>query len=78
MDVAWQCISERLWKCLVDRYGGCFEERYIDAYDDRAYHAKGLDASANYAPTPTRRAMHGTEEASKIWVVEVSTIEYLH
>src|SRR3954466_14557665 len=26
MDVAWQCISERLWKCLVGRYGGCFEE----------------------------------------------------
>ena len=22
--------------------------------------------------------MHGTEEASKIWVVEVSTFEYLH
>src|SRR3954468_11234156 len=33
MDVAWQCISERLWKCLVGRYGGL---------SDRAYHAKGL------------------------------------
>ena len=51
MDVAWQCISERLWKCLVARYGGSFEERYNEAYDDRAYHAKGLDAPANYAPT---------------------------
>src|SRR3954465_3493276 len=51
MDVAWQCISERLWKCLVGRYGGCFEERYNEAYDDRAYHAKGLDAPAKYAPT---------------------------
>ena len=51
MDVAWQCISERLWKCLVGRYGGCFEERYKEAYDDRAYHAKGLDAPAKYAPT---------------------------
>ena len=51
MDVAWQCISERLWKCLVGRYGGCFEERYKEAYDDRAYHAKGLEARAKYAPT---------------------------
>src|ERR1043165_1954603 len=51
MDVAWQCISERLWKCLVGRYGGCFEERYKEVYDDRAYHAKGLDALAKFAPT---------------------------
>ena len=51
MDVAWQCISERLWKCLVGRYGGCFEERYNEAYDDRANHAKGLDAPAKYALT---------------------------
>src|SRR3954469_21773904 len=36
---------------LVGRYGGCFEERYKEAYDDRAYHAKGLDAPAKYAPT---------------------------
>src|ERR1044072_7099263 len=42
VDVAWQCISERLWKCLVGRYGGCFEERYKEAYDDRAYHYKGF------------------------------------
>src|SRR3954462_6307621 len=28
MDVAWQCISERLWKLLVCRYGGYFEELY--------------------------------------------------
>ena len=48
MDVAWQCISERLWKCLVGRYGGCFEERYKEAYDDRAYSAKGLDAPVKY------------------------------
>ena len=27
------------------------EERYNEAYDDRAYHAKGLDAPAKYAPT---------------------------
>ena len=78
MDVAWQCISEKLRKCLVGRYGGCFEERYKEAYDDRAYHAKGLVAPTKYAPTPMRRAMHGTEEARKIWVVEVSTIVYLH
>ena len=67
-----------LWKCLVGSYGGFFEERYNEAYDDRVYHAKCLDAPVKYAPTPTRRAMHSTEEASKIWVVEVSTIEYLH
>ena len=78
MDVAWQCISERLWKCLVGRYGGCFEERYNEAYDDRAYHANGLDALAKHAPTSMKRAIHGTEEASKISVVEVSTIEYLN
>ena len=51
MDFAWQYIPERLWKCLVGRYGGCFEEIYNEAYDDRAYHAKGLDAPAKYAPT---------------------------
>ena len=36
---------------LIGRYGGCFEERYNHVYDDRAYHAKGLDAPAKYAPT---------------------------
>ena len=51
MDIAWQCISERLWKCLVGRYGGCFEERYNEAYDDRAYNAKGFDPPAKLAPT---------------------------
>ena len=35
---------------LIGRYGGCFEEGYNEAYDDRAYHAKGLDAPAKYAP----------------------------
>ena len=51
MDVAWQCILERLWKCLVGTYGGCFEEGYNEAYDSKAYHAKVLDAPAKYAPT---------------------------
>ena len=78
MDVAWQCISERLWKCIVGRYGGCFQERYKEAYDDKAYHAKGLDAPAKYAPTLKVRKGTVTEEATKIWVLEVSTIEYLH
>ena len=36
---------------LIGRYAGCFEEGYSEAYDDRAYHAKGLDARAKYAPT---------------------------
>ena len=79
MDVAWQCILERLCKCLVGRYDGSFEEIYSEAYDDIAYHAKGLDAPAKFAPTlEVRKAMRGTEEASKIWVVEVSTFEYSH
>src|SRR4051812_45975667 len=36
---------------LIGRYGGFFEEVYNEAYDDKAYHAKGLDALAKYAPT---------------------------
>ena len=36
---------------LIGRYDACFEERYNDAYDERAYHAKGLDAPAKYAPS---------------------------
>src|ERR1041385_39617 len=69
MDVAWQCISERLWKCLVGRYGGCFEERYKEAYDDRAYRAKGFDVPAKVDANSQseKKAMHGTEEARKIW-----------
>ena len=64
---------------LIGRYVGCFEEGYNEAYDDRAYRAKGLDAPAKYAPTlEVRKGMHGAEEARKIWLVEVSTIEYSH
>ena len=51
MDVAWQCILQRILKCLVGKYGGCFEERYNEAYDEKVYHAKGLDAPEKYAPT---------------------------
>src|SRR3954464_3933363 len=66
VDVAWQCISERLWKCLLGRYGVCFEERYKEAYDDRAYRAKGLDAPAKYAPTlEVRKGNARTKEARK-------------
>ena len=79
MDVAWQCMTERPWKFLVDMCGGCFEERYNEAYDDRAYHAKGLDALAKFAPTlEVRKGNARYQKASKIWVVEVSTIEYSH
>ena len=59
MDVAWQCISERLWKCLVGRYGGCFEERYNEAYDDRVYHAKDFDGPKKFAPTLEVRKGNG-------------------
>ena len=45
-------VSRKVYgNALIVRYGGCFEERYKEAYDDRAYHAKGLDALVNYAPT---------------------------
>src|ERR1041385_5540840 len=69
VDVAWQCISERLWKCLVGRYGGYFEERYKEVYDDRAYHAKGLDVPAKVDANSRseKEAMHDTLEARKIW-----------
>ena len=36
---------------LIGRYGGCFEEDIMTFMYDRAYHAKGLDAPAKYAPT---------------------------
>src|SRR3954462_15564941 len=67
VDVAWQCISERLWKCFVGRYGGCFEERYKEAYDDRAYRAKGLDVPAKVDANSwiEKKSMHDTGEARK-------------
>ena len=36
---------------MIDRYGGCFEEDIMRLMYDRAYHAKGLDAPAKFAPT---------------------------
>ena len=51
---------------MIGRYGGYFEEDIMRLMYDRGYHAKDLDAPAKFAPTPTRRAMHGTEEASNI------------
>ena len=53
---------------MIRRYGGCFEEYIMRLMYDRAYLAKDLDAPVKFAPTPMRRAMHGTEEASKIWI----------
>ena len=73
-------MSERLWKCLVGRYGGYFEERYNEAYDDRAYHDKGLDAPAKYAPTlKVRKGNEWYQRGYKKyrWLV-VSTFEYSH
>src|ERR1041385_403803 len=54
---------------LIGRYRGCFEERYKEVYDERAYHAKGLDVPAKVDANSRseKEAMHGTEEASKIW-----------
>ena len=51
---------------MIGRYGGCFEEDKMRLMYDRAYHAKDLDAPKKFATTPTRRAMHCIEEASKI------------
>ena len=51
---------------MIGRYGGCFAEDIIRLMYERMYHAKDLDAPAKFAPIPTRRTMHGTEEASKI------------
>ena len=51
----WMLHGYVSWKsygnALIGRYGGCFEETYKEAYNDRAYHAKGLDAPAKFAPT---------------------------
>src|ERR1044071_9576375 len=60
---------------LIGRYGGCFEEGYKEVYDDIAYRAKGLDAPAKVDANSRseKKAMHGTEEASKYEEVEVST-----
>src|ERR1041385_8401419 len=60
---------------LIGRYGGCFEEGHKEVYDDRAYHAKGLEVPAKVDANSRneKKAMHGTEEASKYEEVEVST-----
>ena len=36
---------------IIGRYGGCFEEDIRRFMCDRAYHARGLDAPAKFAPT---------------------------
>ena len=61
---------------LIGRYGVCFEEGYNEFDDDRAYHDKGLDApaKADANSRSEKRAMHGTEEATKYEEVEVSTL----
>ena len=60
---------------LIGRYGGCSEEGYKEVYDDLAYHAKGLDVpeKVDANSRSEKKAMHGTEEASKYEEVEVST-----
>src|SRR3954471_12838643 len=64
---------------LIGRYGGCFEEdimrlMMIERIMPRIWtHRKSLHRHLR-----SERAMHGTKEASKIWMVEVPTIEYSH
>src|ERR1041385_6805688 len=55
---------------LIGRYGICFQEGYNEVYDDKAYHAKDLDipAKVDAKSRSEKEAMHGTGEASKIWV----------
>ena len=36
---------------IIGRYGGCFEEDVRRFMCERAYHIRGLDASAKFAPT---------------------------
>ena len=36
---------------LIGRYGCCFEEDIMRFMYDKAYHAKGLDEPAKFAPT---------------------------
>ena len=64
---------------LIGRYGGCFEEDIMRLMYDRAYHAKGLDAPAKYAPTlEVRKGNARYRRGYQIWKVEVPTIEYSH
>src|ERR1041385_2317496 len=64
-------VSRKVYgNALIGRYGGCFEEGYNEAYDDRASRAKDLyvPAKVDTNSRSEKKAMHGTGEASKIWV----------
>ena len=55
---------------MIGRYGDRFEERYKEVYDGRVYHVKGLDVPVKVDANSRseKEAMHGTEEARKIWL----------
>ena len=36
---------------IIGRYGGCFEDDIRRFMCERAYHSRGLDAPAKFAPT---------------------------
>ena len=69
VNVAWQCISERLWKCLVGRYGGCFEEHIMRLMmAERIMPRVWMHRRSMCQLSRWERAMQGTEEARKVWV----------
>ena len=64
---------------LIGRYGGCFEEdirRFV--MTEHIMPRVWMHLRILHQLSRREREMHGTEEASKIWKVEVPTIEYLH
>src|ERR1041385_7245020 len=69
----WMLHGNISWKgsgnALIGRYASCFEEGYLEVYDDRAYRDKDLDvpAKVDAKSRSEKKAMHGTEKASKIW-----------
>ena len=64
---------------LKGRYGGCFEEDILSLMmTERIMPRIWMHRRSLHQLSRGERAMHGTEEASKIWLVEVPRIEYSH
>src|SRR3954467_10381247 len=63
---------------LIGRYGGCFEEDIMRLImRERIMPRVWMHRQSLHRPSRVEREMHGTEEASKIWMVEVPTIKIL-
>ena len=64
---------------LIGRYGGCFEEDIMRLMmTEHIMPRIWMHRRSFHWLSKWERAMHGTEEARKIWMVEVRTIEYSH